>query len=169
MQRAKRAIGPPIPPAAYRLGRRPARQLRRRGVHQGFDGDPHRQVLAVIHELGETCVCVSLAFTIQSRNVRDFSTSLDQVSRLRREGIATDKGAGPLSQVLEETLVNTKQILGIQPWISRAPARPFFNPNQRIGANLANVTELKQFWAALRGRRASSMSASTRWWSTVRR
>jgi hypothetical protein len=74
-----------------------------------------------------------------------------------------------LSQVLEETLINTKQVLGIQPWISRAPVRPFFNPNQRIGANLANVTELKQFWAALRGRRASSISASTRWWSTVRR
>jgi hypothetical protein len=50
--------------------------------------------LPVIHELGGTCVCVSLAITIQSRNVRDFSTSLAQVSRLRREGITTDKGAG---------------------------------------------------------------------------
>jgi hypothetical protein len=38
--------------------------------------------------------------------------------------------------VLEETLVNTNQVLGIQPWISRAPAQPFFDPNQRIGANL---------------------------------
>jgi hypothetical protein len=63
--------------------------------------------------------------TIQSRNVRDFSTSLDQVSRLRREGITTDKRSRALSQVLEETLVKTTQVLGIQPWISRAPARPF--------------------------------------------
>jgi hypothetical protein len=95
---------------------------------------------------------VSLAITIQSRNVSDFFTSLAQVSRLRREGITTDKRSRALNQVLEETLVNTKQVLGIQPWISRAPARPFFNPNQRIGANLANVTKLKQFRAALRGR-----------------
>ena len=54
--------------------------------------------------------------------------------------------------MLEETLVNTKQVLGIQPWTSRAPARPFFNANQRIRAELANVTKLKQFRAALRGR-----------------
>jgi hypothetical protein len=59
--------------------------------------------LPVIHELDGTCVCVSLAITIQSRNVRDFSTSLDQVSRLRREGITTDKRSRALSQVLEET------------------------------------------------------------------
>ena len=128
---AKRAIGPPIPPAAYPLGRRPARQLRRRGVHRRFDGDLIAKSLPVIHELGGTCVCVSPAITIQSRNVSDFSTSLAQVSRLRREGITTDKRSRALSQVLEETLVNTKQVLGIQPWISRAPARPFFNPNQR--------------------------------------
>jgi hypothetical protein len=50
---------------------------------------------------------VSLAFTIQSRNVRDFSTSLDQVSRLRREGITTDKGSRALNHVLVETLVAT--------------------------------------------------------------
>jgi hypothetical protein len=115
---------------------------------KGFDGDPYRQALPVIHELGGTCVCVSLAITIQSRNVSDFSTSLAQVSRLRREGIPTDKRSRALSQVLEETLVNTKQVLGIQLWISRAPARPFFNPNQRIGVNLANLTKLKQFRAA---------------------
>jgi hypothetical protein len=77
---------------------------------------------------------VSLAVTIQSRNVRDFSTSLDQVSRLRREGITTDKRSRALSQVLEETLVKTTQVLGIQPWISR----------RRHG-----LSKLKQFWAAL--------------------
>jgi hypothetical protein len=51
---------------------------------------------------------VSLAITIQS------------VGRLRREGITTDKRSRALSQVLEETLVNTKQVLGIQPWRSNS-------------------------------------------------
>jgi hypothetical protein len=53
--------------------------------------------LPVIYELGGTCVCVSLAITIQSRSPNDFSTSLDQLSRLRREGITTAgrrQGAG---------------------------------------------------------------------------
>jgi hypothetical protein len=39
MRCAKRAIGPPTPPHPTPLGRRPARQLRRRGVHRRFDGD----------------------------------------------------------------------------------------------------------------------------------
>jgi fructose-specific component phosphotransferase system IIB-like protein len=79
---------------------------------------------------------VSLAITIQSRNVRDFSTSLDQASRLRREDITTDNRSRALSQVLEETLVNTKQVLGIQPWIQGA-GTAFLNPDQRIRSNLA--------------------------------
>src|SRR5215208_6335471 len=82
------------PPAAYPLGRRPARQLRRRASTEDSTATLIARSLLVIHELGGTCVCVSLAITIQSRNVSDFSTSLAQVSRLRREGITTDKGAG---------------------------------------------------------------------------
>src|SRR4029453_15182472 len=53
--RVKRAIWLPIPPAAYPPGRRPARQLRPRGVHQRFDGAPHRASLPGLHELGATC------------------------------------------------------------------------------------------------------------------
>jgi hypothetical protein len=57
--------------------------------------DPHPQPtrsvadLPVIYELSGTCVCVSLAITIQSRSLSDFSTSLDQLGRLRREGVTT--------------------------------------------------------------------------------
>jgi hypothetical protein len=94
MRCGKRAIVPPIPPQPTRS----VADLPASFVAGASTEDSTATLIAkslpVIHELGGTCVCVSLAITIQSRNVRDFSTSLDQVSRLRREGITTDKGAG---------------------------------------------------------------------------
>jgi hypothetical protein len=91
---AKRAIGPPIHPQPTRS----VADLLASFVAEASTVDSTATLIArsllVIHELGGTCVCVSLAITIQSRNVSDFSTSLAQVSRLRREGITTDKGAG---------------------------------------------------------------------------
>jgi hypothetical protein len=136
--------------------------------------------LPIMYCIGGACICVALAILIQSRNVRDFSSSLDQVSRLRREGTTSDTRSRALTQVLEETLVNAKQAFSMQLWISRAlfvvgvalflvfllvlaffnenraltgtsvassiiafAGAAFFNPEQRIGANLANVTKLE--------------------------
>ena len=91
MRCAKRAIGPPIPPAAYPLVAGLLASFVAEASTEASTATLIARSSAVTHELGGTCVGVSLAFTIQSRNVRDFSTSLDQVSRLRREGITTDK------------------------------------------------------------------------------
>jgi hypothetical protein len=95
MRCAKRAIGPPIPrPQPTRS----VADLLASYVAEASTQDSTAALIAkslpVIHELGGTCVYLSLAITIQSRYVRDFSMSLDQVSRLRREGIITDKGTG---------------------------------------------------------------------------
>jgi len=95
MRCAKRAIGPPIPrPQPTRS----VADLLASFVAEASTQDSTAALIAkslpVIHELGGTCVYLSLAITIQSRYVRDFSMSLDQVSRLRREGIITDKGTG---------------------------------------------------------------------------
>jgi uncharacterized protein (DUF486 family) len=150
----------------------------------GFRGYSTSTLIAlsmpIIYAIAGACVCVGLATFIQSRNVKDFSNSLDQVSRLRREGTSSDTRSRALTQVLEETLLNAKQAFSMQLWISRAlflvgvllfisfllalafnsenraltgtsiassiiafAGAAFFNPEQRIGANLANVTKLE--------------------------
>lgn len=64
-------------------------------------------------------VCVALALLIQNRGVSEFAKSLDQVSRLRREGTAANSRSLALTQILEETLSNARQAFSMQLWISR--------------------------------------------------
>jgi hypothetical protein len=64
-------------------------------------------------------VCVGLALLIQTRSGSEFVRSLDQVSRLRREGTAANTRSLALTQILEETLANARQAFAMQLWISR--------------------------------------------------
>ena len=66
-----------------------------------------------------TAMCVSLALLIQGRSGTHFSKSLDQVSRLRREGSSANSRSMALTQILEETLANARQAFAMQLWISR--------------------------------------------------
>jgi hypothetical protein len=66
-----------------------------------------------------TALCVSLALLIQGRSGTHFNTSLDQISRLRREGTSANSRSMALTQILEETLANARQAFAMQLWISR--------------------------------------------------
>jgi hypothetical protein len=63
-------------------------------------------------------LCIGAAMAIQYRGVKEFVRSLEQVSRLRREG--ADSRTRGLTQILEETLANARQAFSLQLWISRA-------------------------------------------------
>jgi hypothetical protein len=62
---------------------------------------------------------VSLALLIQGRSGRHFNSSLEQISRLRREGSLANSRSMALTQILEETLANARQAFAMQLWISR--------------------------------------------------
>jgi hypothetical protein len=66
-----------------------------------------------------TMLCVALALLIQGRSSAHFNNSLEQVSRMRREGTTSNTRAMALTQILEETLANARQAFSMQLWISR--------------------------------------------------